>query len=45
MSKKTKTITVKVNKSADTGRFVSSSEVKKNPKENYQQTVKKKVGS
>lgn len=44
MAGKTKTITVKVNKSADTGRFVSNNEVKKNPKENYQQTVKKKVG-
>ena len=44
MAGKTKTITVKVNKSADTGRFVSKKEVKNNPKENYQQTVKKKVG-
>ena len=44
MSQKTKTITTKVNKSADTGKFVSNKEVQKNPKENYQQTVKKKVG-
>ncbi|HPE71680.1 MAG TPA: hypothetical protein PK018_05835 [Candidatus Competibacter sp.] len=30
-----------VNKSAETGRFVSDKAVKKNPKTTYQQTVKK----
>lgn len=34
-------ITVKVNKSAVTGRFVSDQQVKNNPKTTYVQTVKK----
>ncbi len=43
MANKTKTITTHVNKSADTGKFVSNKDMQKNPKENYKQTVKKKV--
>jgi hypothetical protein len=34
-------ITVKVNKSAVTGRFVSNQQVKNSPKTTYVQTVKK----
>lgn len=34
-------ITVKVNKSAVTGRFVSNAQVKRSPKTTYVQTVKK----
>ena len=34
-------VTVKVNKSAVSGRFVSNQQVKNNPKTTYVQTVKK----
>lgn len=36
-------ISVKVNKSAINGRFVSNAQVKRSPKTTYVQTVKKKV--